>query len=103
MLNAKTLFKAPTISLILEVTSEAKKAAEAAKLTGVQKENKAKVGQTYEVLVTGPSKNNPEVYSSRTPHNQLMHFSSGRDGLEGKYVKVKTTKSTDLALYGELV
>jgi len=68
-----------------------------------EEENQKKVGVEYEVLVEGPSRSDPEVFASRTPQNQLVHFKSGRLELAGKYVNVRVTQATDLALYGELL
>src|SRR5690606_20593200 len=39
-------------------------------------------GKTVEVLVEGPSKNNPDMLSGRTRTNKLVHF-RGSDSLTG--------------------
>lgn len=70
----------------------------------IQAENNPKrIGEVCEVLVDGPSKTDASVWSGRNPQNQMVHFKSGRIGLEGKYVDVLISSATDLALYGELV
>ncbi len=55
--------------------------------------------KTVEVLVEGPSKNNPEVQTGRTRTNKLVHFKSNED-LTGKLVSVKITETRTWNLSG---
>lgn len=66
-------------------------------------DNVPRIGSVHEVLVTGISKVNPNAWTGRTPQNQLMHFRSERNDLTGRYLTVRVTRTTDLALYGELL
>jgi tRNA-2-methylthio-N6-dimethylallyladenosine synthase len=54
-----------------------------------------------EVLVEGPSKNNPSLQTGRTRSNKLVHFNSTAN-LEGQLVKVKITDVRTWNLIGEL-
>lgn len=56
-----------------------------------QKRNEALVGNTFEVLVEGPSEKNPRKLSGRNRHNKTVVFEGSRE-LMGKLVNVKTTK-----------
>lgn len=53
-----------------------------------------------EVLVEGPSKNNPELLSGYTEHNKLVNFVP-KNAKVGELVKVKITKAYSWHLYGE--
>ena len=41
--------------------------------------HEARVGAVEEVLVDGPSKTDPAMWSGRTRHNKLLHFAPARD------------------------
>ncbi|NLG85688.1 MAG: tRNA (N6-isopentenyl adenosine(37)-C2)-methylthiotransferase MiaB [Firmicutes bacterium] len=60
------------------------------------------IGQKLEVLVEGPSKNNPDILSGRTRTNKLVHFSGPRD-LVGHLVLVTIKRAFTWTLHGELV
>ena len=60
------------------------------------------VGQTFDVLVDGVSKNDKDMYSGYTEENKLVHF-KGCEQLVGRIVKVKITESHTYSLIGELV
>ncbi|HZL71883.1 MAG TPA: radical SAM protein, partial [Planctomycetota bacterium] len=69
---------------------------------GISREkNAARVGQRLEILVDGPSKNNPRRQAGRTDTNQIVHFEADRD-LRGRFVDVDITSSTALTLFGAL-
>ena len=69
---------------------------------GISREkNLARVGQRLEILVDGPSKNNPRRQAGRTDTNQIVHFEADRD-LRGRFVDVDITSSTALTLFGAL-
>ncbi len=69
---------------------------------GISREKNAeRVGQRLEILVDGPSKNNPRRQAGRTDTNQIVHFEAERD-LRGKFVEVDITSSTALTLFGRL-
>ena len=59
-------------------------------------------GEVVEVLVDGPSKNNPNMMTGYTPHNMLVNFEAP-DALVGDLVNVKIIKAYSWHLLGELV
>lgn len=59
-------------------------------------------GKEVEVLVEGPSKNNPELLSGYTRHNKLVNFVH-KNAKIGDIVKVKISKAYSWHLYGEEV
>lgn len=67
-----------------------------------REKNSGRVGQRLEILVDGPSKNNPRRQSGRTDTNQIVHFEAERD-LSGRFVEVEILSSTPLSLLGRLV
>lgn len=56
--------------------------------------------QVVEVLVEGPSKNNPELLSGYSEHNKLVNFVP-KNAKVGELVKVKITKAHSWHLLGE--
>jgi tRNA-2-methylthio-N6-dimethylallyladenosine synthase len=60
------------------------------------------VGTVETVLVTGPSKKNPEKLSARTENNRVVHFTGSAD-LAGQMVDVKITDVLKFSLLGERV
>lgn len=60
------------------------------------------VGNVYNVLVDGPSKNNPLMFSGYTEENKLVHFPSKNLSLIGKIIKVKIISSHTYSLIGEI-
>ncbi len=60
------------------------------------------VGNTYSVLVEGPSKKNAEVLSGYAENGKLINF-KGPEYLTGCLVDVKVTESKTFSLRGELV
>ena len=64
--------------------------------------NLSRVGKLEEVLVEGPSKNNPARLTGRTRAFRLIHF-DGDPALHGKIVNVQVTGATGLALTGKIV
>ena len=69
---------------------------------GISREkNAVRVGSRLEILVDGPSKNNPRRQAGRTDTNQIVHFEAERD-LRGRFVHVDITSSTALTLFGQL-
>ena len=59
------------------------------------------VGQTYAVLVDGPSKKDPSMLSGYTESGKLVHF-KGPKQLRGHIVDVHITESHTFSLIGEL-
>jgi len=55
-----------------------------------------------ELLVEGPSKNNPEMLSGRTRTNKLVHFAAQED-LTGRLVEVEITEAYTWYLIGKRV
>ena len=64
--------------------------------------NEAMVGHAYEVLVEGPSKKDPGVYTARTRGNKLVHV-PGRPGLENAFTRARIRAAHTWTLDGELV
>ncbi|MBO5262129.1 MAG: tRNA (N6-isopentenyl adenosine(37)-C2)-methylthiotransferase MiaB [Clostridia bacterium] len=64
--------------------------------------NQTYVGKTIRVLVDGKSKNNENVYTSRTEGNKIVHFESDLDDT-GTFINVKITRADTFALYGEKI
>lgn len=58
-------------------------------------------GQTYEVLVEGPSKKDPDKLSGRTRTNKIINF-PGDPALTGAFVPVHVTRAGLYALDGEV-
>ena len=63
--------------------------------------NDSMVGKTVKVLVDGKSKNNENVYMSRTENNRIVHFESETD-YTGQFINIKITRGDTFALYGEI-
>ncbi len=59
------------------------------------------LNQEVEVLVDGPSKKDPEVFSGYTKHNKVVNFKKG-DAKVGELRKVKITEVKSWFLTGEL-
>ena len=68
----------------------------------IEEYSNAMVGNTYDVLVDGVSKNNEEMLSGYTETNKLVHF-KGDISLVGKIIKVKIKESHTYSLIGEIV
>lgn len=60
------------------------------------------VGETYSVLVDGPSKKDPGMLSGYTESSKLVHF-RGPKQLRGHIVPVKIVESHTFSMIGELV
>lgn len=60
------------------------------------------VGNTYKVLVDGPSKGDANMYSGYTESNKLVHF-KGTPEMIGKIINVKINESHTYSLIGEVV
>ncbi len=59
------------------------------------------VGRTFEVLVEGPSKKDPDVLMGRSRGNYILHFVGSPD-LAGQLVDVKVTDYSPVSLRGEI-
>jgi tRNA-2-methylthio-N6-dimethylallyladenosine synthase len=64
--------------------------------------NQSLVGAVMEVLVEGPTKNNPECLAGRTRTNKLIIFEGAME-LVGRIVAVKVTASHPTHLDGKLI
>ena len=53
------------------------------------KKNKALVGQTFQVMVQGPSKTNPQKMTGKTEGNKLVHFTPKKSILPGKIIPLQ--------------
>ncbi|MHB1653092.1 MAG: tRNA (N6-isopentenyl adenosine(37)-C2)-methylthiotransferase MiaB [Desulfitobacteriaceae bacterium] len=76
------------------------------KLMSTQREESLKwrqnmLGKSWEVLVEGPSKTNPDRLTGRTQGNELMVF-NGYGSLTGHLVQVKALDANSWTLFGEL-
>ncbi len=64
--------------------------------------NQRFLDQVVDVLVDGPSKNNPEVLAGYSPHQKLINFKASEE-LVGTIVKVRITEVKTWFMIGELV
>lgn len=62
----------------------------------------ARFGRNEEVLVDGPSKTDPAMWSGRTRQNKLLHFAPAPDTAAGDLVGVEVTKTAPHWLRGRL-
>ena len=60
------------------------------------------LNEIVDVLVDGPSKNNPEILAGYTPHQKLVNFKATNEHV-GKIVKVKINEVKTWYMMGELV
>lgn len=58
------------------------------------------VGRTLDVLIEGPSRNDPERLRGRTSHNKVVNFAGF--GEPGETVPVEITGATSQTLSGEM-
>jgi tRNA-2-methylthio-N6-dimethylallyladenosine synthase len=65
--------------------------------------HEARIGRSEELLVEGPSKKDPAVWSGRTRQNKLAHFVPAPDARVGELVEVRITSAAPHFLRGELV
>lgn len=63
--------------------------------------NRRDIGKTFEVLVEGKSKRNPEELCGRTSQNKFVVFPRG-GARPGDFVKVTVTDASSATLHGEL-
>ncbi len=68
-----------------------------------KRKNTALVGETFELLVEGPSKRNAERWSGRTDTFKTVVFPKPENIKEGDFIHVKVTSATSMTLYGEVV
>ena len=64
--------------------------------------SKQMVGNTYDILVDGPSKTDPTMMSGYTETNKLVHF-KGDEAMVGSIIKVKITEYHTYSVMGEIV
>ena len=64
--------------------------------------NEALIGKVVRVLVDGKSKNDDNMYTSRTQGNKIVHFESKKD-LTGTFTNVKITRADTFNLFGEII
>ncbi len=62
--------------------------------------SKEMIGQTVKVLVDGPSKKNPNIYSGYTENNKLVNFTAQKD-VSGLVINVKIKQANTWTLKGE--
>lgn len=66
-----------------------------------EEKSQAYQGKVLPVLVEGPSKTNPEVFTGRTDSSKVVDF-PGDASMTGKIVPVRITRSRTFSLYGEV-
>ena len=64
--------------------------------------HQARVGRTEEIVVEGPSKRDPSVFTGRTRQNKLVHFSPVSPLRAGTYASVEIVRAAPHFLQGEL-
>ncbi len=69
--------------------------------SGLRK-HEARIGRIEEVLVEGPSRQDPGVLTGRTAQNKLAHFPSPTPIATGSYALVEVTAAAAHHLHGEL-
>jgi len=57
-------------------------------------------GTVQQLLCEGPSKNNPNTLSGRTPQNKIVIFEGDADRLTGEILDVRVEESTGFTTYG---
>jgi tRNA-2-methylthio-N6-dimethylallyladenosine synthase len=65
--------------------------------------HEARVGIVEDVLVEGPSKTDPCVWSGRTRHNKLLHFVPAESTAPGDLVSARVTSAAAHWLRGDMV
>ena len=65
-------------------------------------QNQELIGSRQEILVTGPSSNDPEVYEGRTSTNKIC-FIDKREDLLGELVEVKIEDAKSWTLEGTVI
>ena len=68
----------------------------------IEEHSKQMVGKVFDVLVDGPSKNDPNMLSGYTEENKLVHF-KGDESLIGNITRVKIIESHTYSMIGELI
>ncbi|RMF19694.1 MAG: tRNA (N6-isopentenyl adenosine(37)-C2)-methylthiotransferase MiaB [Gammaproteobacteria bacterium] len=61
------------------------------------------VGNVERVLVTGPSKKNPDEFQARTENNRVVNFASEDRDIVGHFVDVRITEAFPNSLRGERI
>ena len=61
------------------------------------------VGTTQQILCEGPSKNNADKLSGRTPHNKIVIFEGNAERFTGQMLDMKIEQSTGFTLYGSVI
>ena len=61
------------------------------------------IGKTFEVLVEGPSKRNPEEFAGRTSQNKFVVFPRTEVTVPGAFVQVQIDRATSATLFGRVV
>jgi tRNA-2-methylthio-N6-dimethylallyladenosine synthase len=64
--------------------------------------SEAMIGTEQKILVTGPSKKNPQKLAGRTENNRVVNFEGSAD-LVGKLITMKITECLGYSLKGEVV
>ena len=65
--------------------------------------NKNYEGKTFEILVEGPSKRNPDRWTGRTTNNKVTIFDPRANITPGDIINVKIDRSTSMTLFGTII
>ena len=65
--------------------------------------NKEMLGKTYEIMIEGPSKNDPNVLSGRTDGNKIVIVTDEKNASGGQLRQVRITEARTWNLIGELI
>jgi tRNA-2-methylthio-N6-dimethylallyladenosine synthase len=70
-------------------------------LLNTKRISESMVGQVEKILVTGPSKKDPEILAGRTENNRVVNF-KGNPDMIGKLVSVRITEALNYSLRGDV-
>ncbi len=86
---------------IAEELKEARHAQALERINAIGRQRyESQIGKTAQILVEGPSKNNPARYMGRTRCNKIVLF-DGSPRHEGQVMDVKITRTGSFTLYGD--
>ena len=64
--------------------------------------NQEMLDKSFEIMIEGPSKNDPSFLSGRTDGNKIVIFKGDKNATEGQMRRVKITEARTWNLIGEL-
>ncbi|MEM7260465.1 MAG: tRNA (N6-isopentenyl adenosine(37)-C2)-methylthiotransferase MiaB [Planctomycetota bacterium] len=72
-------------------------------LDGAQAKNEGLVGSLQEILVEGPSKNDPTRFTGRTRAHRIVSFAADAEDQAGRFQQVRIDRATGTSLWGSKV